>query len=275
MKKIKIVLFTNNIRGIFCLKYLNKKKINIDNIVISKKYLDLKVINYLKEKKKNFLLIKNLNNKKLLKILSQSELGLICGFPHIFKKQHFNSLSYGMINLHAGILPKYRGGSPLSWQILNNEKKFGITSIKINNGIDTGEIISQKKFKLLKKFRINDLKRITNNHFPLLLYKSIQKIILKKKLKKQNIKNASYFRQRNRKDSLIDPNKMTLKKLLLLFRATYKTYQHPYIILGSKKIVIERIKISKANIDFKKKNIIIFKNKYYIKLKDKKVVLIS
>ena len=41
-------------------------------------------------------------------------------FSH-FKRKIFRLVKYGFLNLHAGLLPKYRGGSPLNWQIINNE----------------------------------------------------------------------------------------------------------------------------------------------------------
>ena len=46
-----------------------------------------------------------------------------------------------IINLHAGRLPKYRGGSPLNWQIINDEKEIGLSIIKIDSIIDHGPII--------------------------------------------------------------------------------------------------------------------------------------
>tara|TARA_B100000315_G_scaffold206803_1_gene201360 strand:- start:516 stop:1034 length:519 start_codon:yes stop_codon:yes gene_type:complete len=165
-KNINLTLFTNNLRGIFSLKYLIKKRVKINNIIISKKNLNFKVINFLENKKINYTLIKNLKNQKILKILKKTDLGLVCGFPHIFKKHHLKLPNYGLINLHAGRLPKYRNGSPLNWQIINNEKYFGISVIKIDEGIDTGDIIFEKKFKLLNRYTIEDLHRIANNSFP-------------------------------------------------------------------------------------------------------------
>ena len=141
--QIKITFFTNNLRGIYCLKYLKIKKIQIKNIIISKKNLNPKVIDFLNKNKIKFTTIKNLKSKKILQILNKTDLGLVCGFPHIFKEFQFNIPRYGLINLHAGKLPNYRGGSPLNWQIINDEKYFGISVIKIDKGIDTGDIILQ------------------------------------------------------------------------------------------------------------------------------------
>ena len=275
LKNIRITLFTNNLRGVSCLKYLINKKVQINNIVISKKNLNPKVIVFLNKNKIKYTTIKNLKNKKILKILDKTELGLICGFPHIFKEFQFNIPKYGLINLHAGKLPKYRGGSPLNWQIINNEKYFGISAIKIDKGIDTGDIIFEKKFKLLNRYKIEDLHRIANNFFPRLLYKSIFKIISGKKLKKQDKNKANYFRQRKPEDSLINPTGITFKKLTLLLRAMSNSYPSPYIIHKDKKIIIKKIKISKSNLNFKNENILISSNKIFLKLKDKIIKIIK
>jgi methionyl-tRNA formyltransferase len=275
LDKINITLFTNNLRGISCLKYLKTKKVQIKNLIISKKNLNPKVINFLNKNKIKFITIKNLKSQKILPILDKTDLGLVCGFPHIFKESQFNIPKYGLINLHAGKLPKYRGGSPLNWQIINNEKYFGISVIKINKGIDTGDIIFEKKFKLLSKYKIEDLHRIANNYFPKLLYNSIFKLISGKKLKKQNEKKAKYFKQRRPEDSLIYPSNTSFKKLNLLLRAMSSSYPNPYFIYNNKKIIIKKIKISKLKLDFKDKNILTNSNKIFLKLKDKNIQIID
>ena len=262
INNIKLSLFTNNYRGVVCYKYLIKKGLKINYIILTKKNIDTKVINFFIKKKINYIMISDLNNKKIKKILNETELGLVCGFPHIFKEFQFDIPKYGLINLHAGKLPEYRGGSPLVWQILNNEKYFGISAIKVNKGIDTGNIIYEKKFRLLKKYTIEDLKILSNNFFPRILYKSIFKIVLKKKLKKQNNRKANYFKQRNTEDSLFEPTKIKFLDLNLLLRATSNTYQRPYFFSKNKKIVIKKIKIVK-----KKNKINTLEN--FIKLKDK------
>tara|TARA_B100000029_G_scaffold507369_1_gene591829 strand:- start:1025 stop:1858 length:834 start_codon:yes stop_codon:yes gene_type:complete len=274
LKKIRLTLFTNNLRGISCLKYLINKKVLISNIIISRKNLNFKVINFLEKRKIKYMFFKNLKGKRILKILNKTDLGLICGFPHIFKEHQFNIPKYGLINLHAGKLPKYRGGSPLNWQIINNEKYFGISVIKIDKGIDAGDIIFEKKFKLLTRYKIEDLHRIANNFFPKLLYKSILKIISGKKLKKQNKNKANYFKQRKPEDSLINPKIITYKKLVLLLRSMSNTYPSPYIIFKNKKIVIKKVKFSKLYLNFRKDNVLIRSDKIYLKLKDKIIQVI-
>lgn len=276
LNKLKFTLFTNNLRSINCFKYLKKKKIKINNIVLAKKNLNPKVFKIF-YRSKNVHFISNLKNKKLFKILGNTDLGLICGFPYIFKKEHLALPKYGFINLHAGTLPKYRGGSPLNWQILNNEKFFGISSIKINNKIDGGDIICQKKFRLLKKYNIENLHKIANDHFPKMLYESIFKIISNSKLKKQNSKLSKYYKQRNERDSLIVPKSITYEKLILFLRATSTLYPRPYFFDDkNSKIIIRKIKIVKNKLDpkiFKNRNVYYYNKKKYLKLKNKIIII--
>jgi methionyl-tRNA formyltransferase len=55
---------------------------------------------------------------------------------------------YGTLNLHASLLPQYRGAAPINWVIINGEKETGITTFFIEKGIDTGNIIFQEKIPI-------------------------------------------------------------------------------------------------------------------------------
>lgn len=267
MNDVKFTLFTNNVRGIYSLKYLIKKKIKPKNVFIASKNLNKDIIKIFKKSKLNYSILKSIDSKEALNILKKTDMGLVCGFPYILKERHLRLVKYGFLNLHAGLLPKYRGGSPLNWQIINNEKFFGISVIKLNKEIDDGDIVEEKKFRLLKRYKIEDLHRIANKNFGKMLFKSIIKILAKKKLKKQSKKNSNYFRQRNLKDSEIIPNKTTLKDLKLLDRAMSKSYPRPFFFHASKKIIINKFRVvktaSKNNSNFFRKN-----NKIFLKLKD-------
>src|SRR3954470_18829489 len=51
----------------------------------------------------------------------------------------------GTINLHASLLPQYRGAAPINWAIINGEKETGVTTFKLQQEIDTGDILLQEK----------------------------------------------------------------------------------------------------------------------------------
>jgi len=52
---------------------------------------------------------------------------------------------YGCINLHASLLPKYRGAAPIAWAIIRGEKETGVTTMKIDAGMDTGEVLLERR----------------------------------------------------------------------------------------------------------------------------------
>jgi methionyl-tRNA formyltransferase len=58
--------------------------------------------------------------------------------------------AYGTFNLHASLLPDYRGAAPINWAIMNGETETGVTTFFIDDKIDTGEIILQEKTKIKK-----------------------------------------------------------------------------------------------------------------------------
>ncbi len=64
---------------------------------------------------------------------------------------------YGTINLHASLLPDYRGSAPINWVIMNNEKVTGVTTFFIDEKIDTGDILIQDKIKINRKINAGEL----------------------------------------------------------------------------------------------------------------------
>jgi methionyl-tRNA formyltransferase len=63
----------------------------------------------------------------------------------------WNMPPMGTINVHASLLPKYRGAAPINWAIINGEKESGVTTFKLTHEIDTGNILLQKKVGIEEK----------------------------------------------------------------------------------------------------------------------------
>ena len=58
---------------------------------------------------------------------------------------------HGTFNLHASLLPQYRGAAPINWAIINNEKETGVTTFLIDEKIDTGNVLLNEKIKIEKE----------------------------------------------------------------------------------------------------------------------------
>lgn len=73
---------------------------------------------------------------------------VVTAFGQILPKEILELYRYGAINVHASLLPAYRGASPIQWAILNGEKTTGITIMQMDEGLDTGDILYQDEINI-------------------------------------------------------------------------------------------------------------------------------
>ena len=73
---------------------------------------------------------------------------VVIAFGQMLKSEVLNLPKYGCINVHASLLPKYRGAAPINWAIINGETETGITIMKMDEGIDTGPILNMKSIPI-------------------------------------------------------------------------------------------------------------------------------
>lgn len=89
-------------------------------------------------------------NQEFLEEIKKLKPDLICvvAYGKILPQELLDIPKYGCVNVHASLLPKYRGAAPIQWAILNGDKETGITTMFMNSGMDTGDIIQTKKIKI-------------------------------------------------------------------------------------------------------------------------------
>ena len=143
--------------------------------------------------------LKKFAKKNKLKIVKEESLHsfknlifLSIEYEEILKTKKFSSKE--LFNIHFSLLPRYRGCHTNYLQIKNGEKKSGVTLHKIDKGIDTGDIIDQMSFNVLKNSNgIDNYKKLMN--YSVKIFKKNYFNILKKtySLKKQGEKRATYF----------------------------------------------------------------------------------
>ncbi len=258
--KIKTIIFINGERGYELIKFL-KDKIKFNKIYLSKKFLNIKSLNKIIKFKIPYQIIDSIKKKIIIKSLNKVDLAIVCGFPYIFPNEFLKIPKYGIINCHAGRLPEYRGGSPLNWQIINQEKYIGISVIKMSSKIDEGKIINKTKF-LNNNYNITKVHKKVNSIFPNLVFTSIKDLKNNKKLKNQNKNNAKYWRQRTSEDSLILPKKLKISKILAMIKALQDPYPKVYFLDKNNSVNIEKAikykkKIKPGYIKYNKKSIIL------------------
>src|SRR5579884_1251434 len=74
---------------------------------------------------------------------------IVVGYGRIIPGWMLQLPKYGNINLHASLLPKYRGAAPIQWAIANGESVTGVTTMRIDEGLDTGDILLQEEVAIL------------------------------------------------------------------------------------------------------------------------------
>ena len=74
---------------------------------------------------------------------------VVVAYGKILPKEILDIPKYGAINVHGSLLPKYRGSAPIQWAIINGESKTGITTMYMNEGMDTGDMILKEEIDIL------------------------------------------------------------------------------------------------------------------------------
>ena len=108
---------------------------------------------------KEFALEKNLkiyqpekvkNNQEFIQEIKNLEPDIICvvAYGKILPKEILDIPKYGCINVHGSLLPKYRGAAPIQWAVLNGDKTTGITTMYMDVGMDTGDMILKEKVQI-------------------------------------------------------------------------------------------------------------------------------
>lgn len=78
-----------------------------------------------------------------------AEVMITAAFGQILKQNIIDMTKYGVVNVHASLLPKYRGSSPIQWAVIKGEKKTGVTIMQTDIGVDTGDILLKKEVDIL------------------------------------------------------------------------------------------------------------------------------
>lgn len=85
------------------------------------------------------------------------DLIVTCAYGQIIPKEVLELPKYGCINVHASILPKYRGSAPIQWCLFNNDNVTGVTIMYMDEGMDTGDIIKIKEIPILESDNVGTL----------------------------------------------------------------------------------------------------------------------
>lgn len=164
------------------------------------------------------------------------------GYRRIIPSKVYKLARICSVGSHFALLPKYRGFAPVNWAIINGEKETGVTLFHLSDGIDDGDIISQKAVPIYDDSDVNDVIELCLVQFRQMLLEEIENF--KKGIIKripQNHQEATYTCSRTPEDGYIDWNKSTWEIYNLIRAITYP-FPGAFSYLNGKKFIIWKAK---------------------------------
>ena len=167
MNNQKKIIFMGTAQfAIPCLDNIKKNNFNLIAVVTSPdkpagrglKISESPVKEYAKKNQLNLLQPVNLKDSNFINQIRRLKPDLIVVVAFRMLPEILWSIpTFGSINVHASLLPNYRGAAPINWAIINGEKQTGVTTFFINDGIDTGDVIGQSKIDINKNENAGEL----------------------------------------------------------------------------------------------------------------------
>jgi len=223
-----IVAFLDGARGLSVVKAVVAHGHGIDAIFVPQRRVDDRSIAEARETLGIRVEgVENVNDQAFvakLKVLSPRII-LVGGFSQIMKRSILDVAGEGAINLHAGRLPQYRGGSPLNWQIINGEETAGISVVKVEEGIDAGNVLAAGEVPIDPDDTIADIHEKANRLFPELVLRVLDE--MKRGVlvpRPQDESQAAYWHQRNAEDGETRWDRMTARQVYDFVRALTRPY---------------------------------------------------
>ena len=130
---------------------------------------------------------------------------ITCAYGQILSQEIIDIPRYGILNVHASLLPRYRGSSPLQWALINGDKVTGVTIMKTDVGMDTGAMLAKEKFNIPDDMYIDGLFEKAASVGAELLIKTLPDYIAGKITPvAQNESEATKCRMLKKEDALIN-----------------------------------------------------------------------
>ena len=176
-------------------------------------------------------------NKEIVNILKDINPDAICvvAYVKIIPKEILEIPKYGCINVHPSLLPKYRGSAPIQWSILNGDNETGVTTMYLDEGMDSGDIILQTKTKINEDETSGELWNRLSKIGAELLVETLEKIENKTAPRIKQEGKFTLAPMLEKSQAKIDWEKRTAQEIKNLVRGL-NPIMGAYAILNEKKI---------------------------------------
>lgn len=256
-KKIKIIFAGSNKFSLQHLKSLFSSKYQISAILTAKNTKKISPIKkFALQNKIPILQPENLKTKKFYKKIKEiyADILIICAYGMIIPSSIINLFSKKAFNIHASLLPRWRGAAPIQWAILSGDKKTGISIIQISSTLDAGAILCSISCPIL----CNDTTKTIYKKLTPLSINAMHNILIKIihqnqiKARKQDKKQITYAPKIKKEDAKISWEKSAQDSEQLI--RALNPWPRCYFILKNKNIKIIRASVLLNN----------YQNKYKI-----------
>lgn len=165
---------------------------------------------------------------------------IVVAYGKILPKRILEMPLRGCINLHASLLPKYRGAAPIQWALIQGEEKTGVTTMLMDEGLDTGAVFLKKELRIDENDNAESLSRKLSEIGASLLIETIRGIRSDSLKPTPQEGEPSYAPPLRKEDGNINWNK-TAREIFNLIRGTYP-WPGAYCIIGNERVRILRAK---------------------------------
>ena len=217
-------------------------------------------------------------NTEMIETIKMLKPDVICvvAYGKILPKEILEIPKYGCINVHASLLPKYRGAAPIQWAVINGEKTTGVTTMYMNEGMDTGDMILKQEVEIGEDETTGELWERLEKIGAELLVKTLREIELGIAPRMKQGNDFTLAPMLDKKMSKIEWNNKTAKEIKDLVRGL-NPIMGAYTFFKGKKIKFWRVDIAKEdeitveNLDFLGNGVVLLSNPkdgLYIKAKE-------
>ncbi len=208
------------------------------------------VKNYAEKNNIKILQPDNLNDKEFINKIKEinPDIIIVVAFRRL-PAEIFSIPKYGTINLHASLLPNYRGAAPINWCLINNEVKTGVTTFFINEKIDQGDILLKEEVNISDKDNFGSLYTKLSAVGSRLLIKTIKGVLSKSlKASKQDFdENLKIAPKLSKENTRIDWNKSQKEIIGMIRGLSPKPGAWTILKNGDNEIRMKILEAKKAN----------------------------
>jgi methionyl-tRNA formyltransferase len=249
---MKVLLAANKERGLRCLLSLSSAGYAMLGVVVHPKRNSSAngIANVAREMKIPVFDYSDINDEASIQQLAQlgPDIIVLAGYGQIVRERFLAVAPLGCINLHAGKLPQYRGSSPMNWALINGETSYTLSIIKVDSGVDSGNVLDERSFPIGLDDTIADLQAVADSAFPEMLISVLRNIENGKQIAKaQDSSKSRYYPLRFPDDGIILWDLLTAGQIHNRIRALTAPYPGAFTFLRGSRVHLWKSRLSKRH----------------------------